>query len=108
MVLFLWNFEKEHWNSHYMRRSRYDTIAGKPDVLYYLPETVGAANHIKHVTAVQIEDMSQHLDQSQEGEDNDFQEYFKFITEHERMQTPTNWSDANQLYQQFLVIAAPV
>lgn len=32
---------KEHWNSHYIRKSRHDTVAGVPDILYFLPESVG-------------------------------------------------------------------
>ena len=99
---------KEHWNSHYIRWSRHDTIAGKPDVLYYLSESAGAKNHIKPVTTAQFEDMSQHCDESEESEDNNFQEYFKFITDHEGIQSPTNWSNANEVYQQLLAIADPV
>jgi hypothetical protein len=34
-----------HWNTHYIRRSRHDTLAGRPDELYYLPENVNAENH---------------------------------------------------------------
>ena len=75
------------------------------DVLYYLPEN---QNHIKPVTTAQIEDMSQHCDESEESEDNNFQEYFKFITDHEGIQSPTNWSNANEVYQQLLAIADPV
>ena len=29
---------KEHWNSHYIRGSRYDTVKGRPNELFYLPE----------------------------------------------------------------------
>ena len=99
---------KEHWNSHYIRRSRHDTIAGKPDVLYHLPvpESVGAMNYIKPVTEVQMEDMSQHCEDAQEDYDNDYQEYFKYIYENElRATLPTNWRDAAALYDQLLTIA---
>lgn len=33
---------KEHWNTHQIRGSRHDTISGRPDSLYYLPELRGA------------------------------------------------------------------
>ena len=29
---------KEHWNTHLIRGSRYDTISGRPDELFLLPE----------------------------------------------------------------------
>ena len=45
-------------------------------MLYYLSESAGAKNHIKPVTTAQFEDMSQHCDESEESEDNNFQEYF--------------------------------
>ena len=97
---------KEHWNSHYIRRSRHDTIAGKPDVLYHLRESVGAMNYIKPVTEVQMEDMSQHCEDAQEDYDNDYQEYFKYIYENKlRATLPTNWRDATALYDQLLTIA---
>ncbi len=102
------NTIREHWNSHYIRQSRYDTIAGKPDVLFYLPESVGAVNHIKPVTEVQIQDMSQYCEEAQEHIENVYQEYFKFIIENElRVPLPTSWSDAYDLYQQLLAIAVP-
>ena len=31
----------EHWNSHYIRKSRYDTVSGIPNVLYMLPDYNG-------------------------------------------------------------------
>ena len=35
---------REHWNTHAIRRSRFDTIAGWPDSLYYLTESDGGAS----------------------------------------------------------------
>ncbi|CAB3992060.1 Hypothetical predicted protein, partial [Paramuricea clavata] len=35
------DFFRVHWNTHYIRQSRHDTIAGKPDELFFLPETFG-------------------------------------------------------------------
>ena len=37
------NHVKEHWNSHYIRRSRYDTVRRRPDTLFYLPEVHGGS-----------------------------------------------------------------
>jgi hypothetical protein len=39
------NDVKEQWNTHYIRGSRYETIKGRPDSLYYLPELSGGGTH---------------------------------------------------------------
>ncbi len=89
---------KEHWNSHYIRRSRHDTIDGKPDVLYHLPESVGAENCIKPVTEQQVDDMSLHCEDAQEDV-NDYQEYFRYSCDNEiRISLPTNWRESTELY----------
>ena len=41
---------KEHWNTHYIPKARHDTVSGRPDSLYHLPEIHGGAiNLIAHV-----------------------------------------------------------
>ena len=35
---------KEHWNTHRIRGSRHDTVMGRPDSLYYLPELHGVTD----------------------------------------------------------------
>ena len=96
---------KLHWNSHYIRRSRHDTIAGKPDVLYHLPETVGAENHIKPVSELQLEDIMQYCEDAQEAA-NDYQEYFRYICDNEiGISPPTNWRESAELYEQLIRIA---
>ena len=43
------DFVSLHWNTHYIRRSRHDTVAGKPDELYFLPEKTNAAYQLHGV-----------------------------------------------------------
>ena len=31
----------DHWNTHYIQKSRYDTVPDRPDELSYLPENSG-------------------------------------------------------------------
>ena len=45
---------RDHWNSHYIRKSRFDTIAGVPDILYWLPEKVGKHDCLVPLTAAKI------------------------------------------------------
>lgn len=48
---------KNHWNTHYIRKSRHDTIPGRPAELYYLPENNGFQDFKFAVTAQQLHDM---------------------------------------------------
>ena len=48
---------KNLWNTHYIRKSRHDTIPGRPDELYYLPENNGFQDFKFAVTAQQLHDM---------------------------------------------------
>lgn len=35
---------RKYWNTHYIRRSRHETVAGVPDILYFLTETSGGTD----------------------------------------------------------------
>ena len=100
-------FVKEHWNSHYIRRSRRDTVAGRPDVLYFLTEYNDVEDHMKPLRAEQIQEMSGYCYDAQEIEDNVYQEYFTFLMEHGGILMPTSWEDAIFVYQQLLSMADP-
>ena len=32
---------KNNWNTHYIRKSRFETVSGRPDSLYTIPEVHG-------------------------------------------------------------------
>ena len=92
-----------HWNSHYIRKSRFDTISGRPDELYFLPECSGGRNYIKSVTDEQFDDMSQYCHEY--NEDNLYQEYFGEIFEQLHLGEPTNWRECLDLYNRLCQIA---
>ena len=53
---------KDHWNSHRIRSSRFETVLGKPDVLYYLPNISGGASDLKlHVTEQELITVSEYV-----------------------------------------------
>ena len=88
---------REHWNTHYIRRSRHDTVSGRPSVLYYLPEAHGGAPNLSlQVPEQQMNYASLHL--VEELEDNDYQEYFNYVMENFQMLSPANWQDALRLF----------
>ena len=51
----------EHWNTHYIRKSRANAVAGRPHSLYYLPANYGAEDLKIDITAQQIHHVSTDL-----------------------------------------------
>lgn len=90
---------KDQWNSHYIRRSRHDTVPGVPDLLYYLPENTGAIDCLVPVSQAKIHEVEAqcHMD----VEEDFFKEYFEYIMETEDWEYPTNVEDAFDLFQKF-------
>ena len=44
------DFFRTHWNTHRIRQSRNETVAGKPDELFFLSERFGGEDHLQPVT----------------------------------------------------------
>lgn len=55
------DFIKEHWNTHYIRKSRHETVSGRPDSLFFLPEVHHSEDMIKPVSSNDIEYVKNHL-----------------------------------------------
>lgn len=69
---------KEHWNTHQIRRSRHDTVSGRPDSLCYLPELHGASDQfLLPITEAEMSYARSHVIES--GSDNEYQEYFEYV-----------------------------
>ena len=50
-------FVKIHWNTHYIRQSRHDTVLpGKPDELYFLPENFGVLDLLQPVSPEKLDE----------------------------------------------------
>lgn len=95
---------KHHWNSHYIRASRYDTIKGRPDELYFLPERHGGVdNLIQAISSEQLEYLSENLIFNEV--ENDYQEYFDYLILNSELQMPVDWRDALDLYNAIIHIA---
>ena len=50
------DFVKIHWNIYYIRQSRQDTVSGKPDELYFLPENFGASDLLQPVSPEKLDE----------------------------------------------------
>lgn len=94
---------QHHWNTHYIRRSRHDTLPGRPDELYYLPENVNAENHVHTVEEDKYQDMLNYC--RDYHEESLHQDYFTSIFTLSGFQQPNTWNDALTLYRDLLDIA---
>ena len=97
------DFVREHWNTHTIRASSYNTIAGKPNELYVLPETRGGENCLHPVSAEQVEFVAENLLQFEEVP-NDYQQYFEYILTNTNLERGNDWIAALNLYRELLNI----
>ena len=90
------DFISVHWNTHYIRQSRHDTVAGKPDDLYFLPEKFNVADQLHPVPLDKIEMARARCTTSETT--NDYQDYFDHVLSLLGKQKPSHWKEALQLY----------
>lgn len=93
---------KEHWNTHRIRKSRNDTVPGRPDSLFFLPDLHGAKDCLVDVPAAEIEFGTQLITEELDGTDNEHQEYFDYARVSLSMPLPDNWEEALQLYKKLM------
>ena len=71
------NILKEHWNSHRIRKSRHNTVSGRPDSLFYLPEHHGAVEDLLlKVPQSEVDYVSEHIVNMNNG--SEYQDYFEY------------------------------
>ena len=100
------NILKEHWNTHHIRKSRHNTVAGRPDSLFYLPECHGGTpNLLLEVSQQEIDYVSDHIVQVSYA--NEYQEYFDYAIRMLKLFGcfPNNWKEAYALYCKLMDIA---
>ncbi len=99
---------KNHWNTHQLCCSKYGTVAGVPDILFYLPHRSGAVNCKIQVTDEQADAMKVHTQiQSIDNEMNIYQEYFHYVMENEELSYPSNYIEAHDLFEYLLAVENP-
>ena len=95
---------KDRWNTHYIRHSRHNTVRGRPDSLFFLPEYHGAVNNLlTRVAPNELECVSQQTIAEQFC--NEYQEYFDYVSQGLNIAAPTTWKEAFQQYEQLTHIA---
>ena len=94
----------EHWNTHKIRKSRNDTISGRPNALYFLPQKHGgSANLLLNIPEEQINYARNHLVEKNEDMDNFV--YFQYVVDTCGFSKPTNWREGLELFEQLLQIS---
>ena len=95
---------REHWNTHRIRRSRHDTINGRPDSLYYLPELHGVTDQFL-LPISEPESRYVHAHIIERDSDNYFQDYFSYVSNLCHLGQPSDWKEALDLYNTLLQCA---
>ena len=88
----------DHWNSHRIRKSRFETIPGRPNVLCYLPDLSGGATDLKlHVSDQQVYAVLGYVSPDNNVL-NEYQEYFASVIRRLQLDNPSNYQHALQLF----------
>ena len=100
---------KAHWNTHRIRRSKYGTVPGVPDVLFYLPHRSGPVDCKTHVTEEQADAMEVHtqIDNDDDNHMNIYQEYFHYIMDNEGLHYPSNHTEPCDLFEYLILVGHP-
>ena len=96
---------KAHWNTHYILQSRFNTVAGIPDVLYYLPELSGHSEHLVELEQSEMNKMEEHcIRLNEEDEENVYHSYSKYVLNTEGLSMPSTWQQALKLYECLITV----
>ncbi|XP_046863347.1 uncharacterized protein LOC124457101 [Xenia sp. Carnegie-2017] len=100
------NHVKDHWNTHYIRRSRFDTVPGRPNKLYYLPERHNSEDFLQPVSQYQCDQVLQtnYLDENK----SEYEEYFVHVMDQAGLELPLDWRQALDLYNELIYIAKAI
>ena len=99
------DFVKLHWNTHHIRPSRHDTIPGRPDELFFIPELSGDEDQLQPVNETQVEDIVSQYGFVNPPEDNDHQDYFKYVCDLQALSEPKEWHEALTLFHHLITLA---
>ena len=102
---------KLQWNTHYIRRTRHDTIPGRPDDLFFLPELSGSQNQETNISSdseidsaySEEENLMEDATIVMNDVDEELAEYFEYVVHEENLlYPPTNWKAGREVFIQIL------
>jgi len=85
-----------------VRRSRFDTVAGRPNELYYLSNNSGGSELLQKVSIEQMNDMH---DYCEHPESNMHQEYFEYARSQSEFPELSTWNEALNLHRHLATVA---
>ena len=94
---------KDNWNTHYIRKSRHNTVKGRPDCLFFLAEHHGTVDMLVHVPEEKIQYTSTHV--IEEIQTHELQEYFEYVRLTLDWPQPNTYQDALELFENLVNIA---
>ena len=96
---------RDSWNTHYIRKSHYETVAGRPDSLYTIPEFHGGIGGlIVPVQNTALDYAHTHL-VDHTYQQTEYEEYFQYVMNEMRLETPKVWREAHSLYMEITHVA---
>ena len=97
---------RESWNSHYVRKSRYYTAHGIPDQLFFLPESVGAVDYKKTYIQQDLQEIEYQVVVPSEDETHDvYQEYFAYSSTLLGLHEPQDWRESLAMFERLTDVA---
>lgn len=96
---------KERWNTHRIWKSRNDTVPGRPDSLFLLPELHGACDNGVPIAVAEVLYVTQEIIEDDHSQDNEYQEYFDYARRSLSIPLPNNWEGDLSLYTKLMHIA---
>ena len=95
----------EEWNSHYVRKSRFQTVSGIPNNLYFLPQSVNATDHKYPCNPEDLEEINNDLHVYESADSLLYQEYFSYVRQIIGFGEPESCGEALTLYCRLLEAA---
>ena len=100
------NEVRAYWNSHYIRKFTFGTVAGRPEEFFFFPESFGYEHRDIQIT---VEDIAKVLAGDNfllrakeviKASDEELCYYFRYIISQEGLnRPPRDWKSAGELYK---------
>ncbi len=98
---------QSNWNNHCIHKSRYQTVSGTPEKLYFLPEEMGSEDYKQPFDPadLQVQSSNDGGASDEENETSDYHCYFNYVLQTLEINCPTNWRESLSLYRTLLSAA---
>ena len=87
------NSAKDHWNTHRVRNSRFQTIHGRPNALYEISSRSRGQEFLKLTISNEMFNQTA-ASVTEEEHPDDYQGYFSYLMEVLERQQPGTWQEA--------------